>query len=363
VYELANALGEVVHLEIGQPDFETPRTVIDATISALRSGATRYTSNAGIAELREAVAAVTSSRYATEIAPERVVIASGAVAALHIACALALDPGDEILIPDPCWPNYLGMIAILGGKPVRYRQLPVHGMRPRAADIQPLITARTRAILLNSPSNPTGAAIDRDELEKILRLANDAGLFVISDEIYESLIFTGIHNSVLGKAGDENCLYVSGVSKSYAMTGFRLGWCILPERLIDAGRAIVEATLGCVNTSAQFAALQALKSCDDDVARMREAYRARREIVRSSLGDRVLGDLDGAFYAMIDVGAYPGGSLEFAKDLLKRERVAVAPGITFGSDWDHSVRIAYAVADSDLAPALGKIADFISARR
>jgi aspartate/methionine/tyrosine aminotransferase len=254
------------------------------------------------------------------------------------------------------------MIGMLGAKPVRYSQHPANGMRPQANDIRPLITSRTRAILINSPSNPTGAVIEGHELVEILKLAAEAGIFVISDEIYEDLVFESRHHSVLEHDFHDLCLYVSGVSKSYAMTGFRLGWCVLPERLVDTGRAIVEATLGCVNTSAQFAALAALQHCAADVASMRDVYRRRRALIKQVLAPRLCGAPDGAFYAMVDIGEHPGGSLGFAKDLLKAKRVAVAPGITFGPDWDQAVRIAYAVEDRLLEPALKSLSNFIEDR-
>lgn len=359
VYELANTLGNVVHFEIGQPDFNTSADVIEAACAALRGGATRYTSNAGIQPLRETVASHVSSRFGKPVSADRVVIAAGAVAALHIAASVTLDPGDEVLVPDPCWPNYLGMFAMVGAKVVRYGQSPADGMLPRIETLEKLVTPKTRVLLINTPSNPTGAVIPAGLLSDMLAFAEAHDLVVISDEIYEDIVFEGTHASVLQFPHHDRCIYVSGVSKGYAMTGFRLGYLVLPDHLVDGARAIVEATLGCVSTVSQMAAQAAIAHGGHVIAPNLATYARRRQILREKLGERILGDLGGAFYAMVEIGDYPGGSMQFAKDLLVSERVAVAPGSTFGPDWDHTIRISYAVEDSALEAGLTALSNFL----
>jgi len=361
VFELANQLGNVIHLEIGQPDFDTSPDVIEAACEALRDGATRYTSNAGLQSLRETVASHVSARFGQIVSADRVVIAAGAVAALHIAAAVTLDPGDEVLVPDPCWPNYLGMFAMVGACVVKYAQRPEDGMLPRLETLQSLVTPKTRAILVNTPANPTGAVVPAKLLSEILSFAKAHNLFVISDEIYEDIVYDGQHASVLQYPYHDRCIYISGVSKGYAMTGFRLGYLVLPDHLVDGARAVVEATFGCVTTVSQYAALAAIRDGGHVIAPNLAIYERRRAIVHEKLAGRILGELGGAFYAMVEIGDYPEGSMQFAKDLLVAKRVAVAPGITFGSDWDRAIRISYAVEDTELIAGLVALVDFLNA--
>jgi len=236
-------------------------------------------------------------------------------------------------------------------------------MLPRLETLEALVTPRTRAILINTPSNPTGAVVPSGLLSEMLNFANVHNLFVISDEIYEDIVYDGAHASVLQFPYHDRCIYISGVSKGYAMTGFRLGYLVLPDELVDGARAVVEATLGCVSTVSQYAALAAIRDGGHVIAPNLAVYERRRAIVRASLGGRILGELGGAFYAMVEIGDYPGGSMQFAKDLLVAKRVAVAPGITFGSDWDRAIRISYAVEDTALIAGLTALRDFIDANQ
>ena len=361
IFTLAETLENVIHLEIGEPNFDTPPHVIDAACSALRSGATRYTSNAGILPLREAIAARISERTGRSVSPDRVIVANGAVGALYLAAVLALERRDEVLIPDPCWPNYLGMFRLVGAEAVRYRQRPENGFLPDLGNLQELVSSRTKALLLNSPSNPTGSVIPMEKLSGLVEFAEANGLYVISDEIYEDIVYEGEFASVLECDYQSGTLCVSGVSKGYAMTGFRLGYIVVPDRLVDGSRAVIESVAGCITTVSQHAAISALSGPQDGIRERLSAYRNKRQIVLDTVGDtgRLLGGLQGAFYAMIDVGERVGGSMQFAKDLLQEKAVAVSPGITFGADWDHTVRISYAVADEQLRSGLKAMLEFL----
>ena len=361
IFTLAETLENVIHLEIGEPNFDTPPHVIDAACSALRSGATRYTSNAGILPLREAIAARISERTGRSVSPDRVIVANGAVGALYLAAVLALERRDEVLIPDPCWPNYLGMFRLVGAEAVRYRQRPENGFLPDLGNLQELVSSRTKALLLNSPSNPTGSVIPMEKLSGLVEFAESNGLYVISDEIYEDIVYEGEFASVLECDYQSGTLCVSGVSKGYAMTGFRLGYIVVPDRLVDGSRAVIESVAGCITTVSQHAAISALSGPQDGIRERLSAYRNKRQIVLDTVGDtgRLLGRLQGAFYAMIDVGERVGGSMQFAKDLLQEKAVAVSPGITFGADWDHTVRISYAVADEQLRSGLKAMLEFL----
>ncbi|MDE0128962.1 MAG: aminotransferase class I/II-fold pyridoxal phosphate-dependent enzyme [Gammaproteobacteria bacterium] len=361
IFTLAETLENVIHLEIGEPNFDTPPHVIDAACSALRSGATRYTSNAGILPLREAIAARISERTGRSVSPDRVIVANGAVGALYLAAVLALERRDEVLIPDPCWPNYLGMFRLVGAEAVRYRQRPENGFLPDLGNLQELVSSRTKALLLNSPSNPTGSVIPMEKLSGLVEFAESNGLYVISDEIYEDIVYEGEFASVLECDYQSGTLCVSGVSKGYAMTGFRLGYIVVPDRLVDGSRAVIESVAGCITTVSQHAAISALSGPQDGIRERLSAYRNKKQIVLDTVGDtgRLLGRLQGAFYAMIDVGERVGGSMQFAKDLLQEKAVAVSPGITFGADWDHTVRISYAVADEQLRSGLKAMLEFL----
>ena len=361
IFTLTETLENVIHLEIGEPNFDTPPHVIDAACSALRSGATRYTSNAGILPLREAIAARISERTGRPVSPDRVIVANGAVGALYLAAVLALERRDEVLIPDPCWPNYLGMFRLVGAEAVRYRQRPENGFLPDLGNLEELVSSRTKALLLNSPSNPTGSVIPMEKLSGLVEFAQANGLYVISDEIYEDIVYEGEFASVLECDYQSGTLCVSGVSKGYAMTGFRLGYIVVPDRLVDGSRAVIESVAGCITSVSQHAAISALSGPQDGIRERLSAYRNKRQIVLDTVGDtgRLLGRLQGAFYAMIDVGERVGGSMQFAKDLLQEKAVAVSPGITFGADWDHTVRISYAVADKQLRSGLKAMLEFL----
>lgn len=359
---LAATMRDVVHLEVGEPSFPTPPHIVEAAVEAARSGRTGYTPTAGVPALRGAVAARASARWDRTVTADRVMVTSGAVCALAIAGLVTVGAGDEILLPEPGWPNYHSMARLCGATPRSYRLRAEHGFVPDPDEVAALVTPRTKAILLNTPGNPTGAVVPAEVMDALVALSRERGFTVISDEIYEDLVFDGEHASAARL--DEDVLYVSGVSKSYAMTGWRLGFVIAPRDVVSAMEKLQEPLVACAATVSQAAALAALRGPQDCVAAMRDVYRRRRDYVAGRLTHAgVLPVVPaGAFYALVDLSDTGLSGMELARALLTEARVATAPGATFGSSCDRMVRISFAVDDDELAEGCERILAFRDGR-
>jgi aspartate/methionine/tyrosine aminotransferase len=346
IMALAAERRDVIHLELGEPDLPTPEHVVAGAFAAARAGWTKYTPNAGLPSLREAIAR-RASRVAP-VAPGQVVVTVGAVGALFSAIMAVVDPGDEVLVPDPGWPNYESLVHLAGGQAVRYTLTPARRFLPDLDEIAARVTPATRVLMLNTPANPSGAVFPRAVMKGLAELAATRNLYVVSDEIYEDLVFEGEHVSIAGLGVDDRAFVVSGFSKSYAMTGWRLGYLVCPPDLAAVAASLQEPVTSCVAAVVQKAGEAALGGPQACVAELRATYRARRDLVVDALGEAGLLPVvpAGAFYALVDIARTGRDSMAFARDLLLAENVAVVPGITFGPSCDRFVRIAF-TADAE----------------
>lgn len=355
---MAAGRDDVIHLEVGEPDFGTPSHIIEGAFEAVRGGATRYTGNAGRPALRAAIAA-RAARRGTPVAPERAIVTVGAIGALFTALMTVVDSGDEVLIPDPGWPNYESIIVLAGGIPVRYPFPESSGFVPDTDDLLRLIGPRTKAILINSPGNPTGAVFPLDVVRRIGAIAAQTGVYLISDEIYEDFVFDNArHESLLEHTPEDRLFVISGVSKSYAMTGWRLGWLICPNHAVAIAEKLQEPVVSCAPTPSQVAAEAALAGPQDSVERGRRLFQRRRDIFMEVLGPTgmVASYPRGAFYGLVKLGNSQTSALEFARKLLIEEGVAVVPGDTFGPSTSRMIRLAFTIGDDRLAEGLRRIA-------
>jgi aspartate/methionine/tyrosine aminotransferase len=359
IMALAAGRPNVIHLEVGEPDFSTPTHIVDAAFDAARAGWTKYCPNAGLPLLRDLVAqrAARSGRGAPPTA-DQVVITTGAIGALYSALMAVIDSGDEVLIPDPGWPNYEAIVHLAGAKPVRYRQQASRGFLPDADEIASLITSRTKALLINTPGNPSGAVFPPDLMARIGEIVGRSGIYLVSDEVYEDIVFDGTHvSAAAADAPPDRVFVVSGFSKSYAMTGWRLGWLICPPNLSSIVAGLQEPITSCASTIAQKAGEAALAGDQKCVVELRETFRRRRDIVVEVFGNTALlpATPHGAFYALIDIRSSGQRSLEFAKGFLISHNTAVVPGITFGPHCDDYVRVAFTTSDQELREGLQRL--------
>ena len=362
IMELAWADPEAIHLEVGEPDFPTPEHVVEAAHKAALAGRTRYPPNAGLPELREALADKVTRRNAYEVRPEQVVVTQGGIQALYLVLRALLEPGDEVLLPDPAWPNYRMIAHLLGARVLSYPLVAEGGFLPRLEDLERLATPRTRAILVNSPSNPLGTVVSRELMEGLLDFARERGLWFISDEVYDEVVYDDVFVSAGSLAEPRDRLVsIYSFSKVYAMTGWRVGYLVAPPDLAKLLTGMQEPIVSCVNTPAQMAALAAVTGPQDVVREMIEAYRARR--------DELLGVLDrgelpssrplGAFYVWTDVSEADVPSMKFARSLIEREHVAVAPGSAFGELGEGYVRLSLASSREDLLEGTSRLVQHV----
>lgn len=356
--------GPVIHLEVGQPDFATPAHIVEATCRAVREGHTRYIATAGIAPLREAVARSFERRTGVATSPNQTLVTTGAMMSLATSFFTLLEPGDEVLLPDPGWPNYGTSVVLARGVAVPYT-LKAPQFLPDLAELQSLVTPRTKILLVCSPSNPTGQVHDAALTEALVAFARRNDLWVVSDEIYSEIVFENPAPSVLNFDTDGRCLVIYGVSKSYAMTGYRIGFTRGPADYITVAAKLQEPFVSCGTAFSQLAAVAALDGPQDCVREMRDAYRRRRDIALEVLRERGLYRYTpgGAFYVMVDISAAAMDSRDFAVELLKEKRVAVAPGSTFGRLSAQAVRVSVASRDEDVQEGVKRICDFISERQ
>jgi (5-formylfuran-3-yl)methyl phosphate transaminase len=346
----------VIHLEKGEPDFATPRTVVDSAIAALNAGQTRYTTSAGLAELRDAISAHYQDSYGVGVDREQVIVTAGSSPALLISFLTLLSAGDEVILPDPSYPSYRRLIELAGARPVH---LPLRrsGFRYTAEAAARLVTPATKAIVVNFPSNPLGSVIDRDGLASFARL----GPTVISDEAYHGLSYApGGDVSVLEVTGD--AIVVNTFSKAFAMTGWRLGYCILPAHLVPRAQTINQDTLVCASAFTQWAAIEALANAGQITKGWRDELQARRDCLVSGLarlGFEIAAPPMGAFYTFARLPAGFPDSYAFAAELLNTEAVAVTPGPEFGPDGEGYLRFSYATPVPEIQEGLARIERFL----
>ena len=359
-------MDDVISLGIGEPDFVSPRPVIDAAIDSLNAGRTGYTANAGLAELREEIAGQLEEHYGVTYDPEREILATvGVSEALQLAMLALLDPGDEILIPEPCFVSY-GPTAVFAGGEVVYVPTSVEThFQVTAEDIRALITDKTKVLFLAYPSNPTGAVLRRERLEEIAEVVVEHDLLVLSDEIYDRLVYGEAYargHTCLPSidALRERTVLLGGFSKNYAMTGWRIGYACAPEPIYRAMYKLHQYIIMSAPTMAQVGAVAAIRACQEHVEEMRQAYDERRRVIVD--GCRAAGlptfEPEGAFYCFPDVTSTGLTSEAFAQRLLKEEHVAVVPGDAFGPSGAGYVRCSYATGLDQLKEAVTRIDRF-----
>ena len=359
ITELAVAQPGCLRLEIGEPGFDTPPHIVEAAAKAARDGFTRYTAGQGILSVREAMSAKLARVNRLNVPPDRIIITHGAMSGLFNSFAAMIAPGDEVLLPDPGWPNWEMMVRMLGGAVRGYRLAAHNGFVPDIAAIERAITPRTRAIVVNSPSNPTGAVYPAPILEAMVELARRHDLWLISDECYDEISFDAEHVSPARFDTDGRVVSVFSCSKTYAMTGWRIGYVAAPSALATTLAKLQQPLLANACAVSQKAAEAALTGPQDVVGRMRDHYRARREQAMGMLKARDMASYcpQGAFYLMVDTGQ---DSNIFARALLTERNVAVAPGAAFGAGARRHVRVALCVEADALDAGLSAVLDRIA---
>ncbi|MFW5943535.1 MAG: pyridoxal phosphate-dependent aminotransferase [Chloroflexota bacterium] len=362
-FDIAATMDDVISLGIGEPDFVTPEPILQAGIASLRRGETQYTSNSGTIELRRALSQHLQRLYNVRYEPEdEIIITVGVSEALYLAMTALIDPGDEVIIPEPCFVSYAPEVTFAGGTPVMVPTYVENDFRVTAETIAAAVTPRSKALLLGYPNNPTGAVMTRDVMADIAALAQERDLLLISDEIYDQLVYGIEHVCVPGLDGvQERTILLGGFSKDYAMTGWRIGYACAPAPLLAAMRKVHQYTIMSAPTTAQAAAIVALEQGQVYVERMREEYDRRRRLIVDGFNTLGLGCYEprGAFYAFPSIERSGMSSDEFAMRLLEEEEVAVVPGEAFGKSGAGYVRASYATAYEQIEEALNRIESFM----
>jgi aspartate aminotransferase/aminotransferase len=363
IMDLAWQIPDCIHLEVGQPDFPSPLHVKDAGIAAIQENFTQYTSSRGIPGLQQAILEKLARRNRIQATMENITVCPGAVTALDSAILSIVESGDEVLVPDPGWPNPVMMIDFLGAKSVAYPLHPEHEFYPDPSEMEALVSPRTKAVIVNSPSNPTGAVLSPSLVQKIHQLAVQHDLYLISDEIYEDLVFEGEATGFGSYSESDRVICVFGVSKSYAMTGWRLGYVYAPTAISAVITKMQEPLVSCASSISQKAAEAALRGPQDVVWQMREAYHRRRDLALSILRRYDLYEYTpgGAFYVMLNVSRLGSDSREIAKMLVREVKVATAPGTAFGRNMCQYVRISLSASEANIQEGLERICRMMNA--
>ncbi len=362
-FDLLASIEGVISLGVGEPDFATPWHISEAAVRSLERGYTMYTSNSGMPELREETARYLKDKYNIKYEPSgEILITVGVSEAMDLAMRAILNPGDEVIMPDPHYVAYDSCVILAGGEPVLVPTSQENNFEVEAKDIEARITDKTRAILIGYPANPTGAVMSRKKLLAIADVAKRHNLLVVSDEIYARLVYGVEHTCFASLPGvRENTILLGGFSKAYAMTGWRIGYAVAPKEIITAMTKIHQYTIMSAPTMAQVAAIEALKTGESSVMEMVEDYDRRRKIIVKGLGDIGLSCFEpkGAFYAFPSIAVTGMTSEDFSEKLLMEEKVAVVPGSAFGDCGEGYVRCCYATSLADIEEALTRMKRFV----
>lgn len=366
-FDLVIGMDDVVSLGVGEPDFVTPDCVREKAAHDLAAGHTTYTSNSGLMPLREKLAGWLEKKYDVHYDPaSEMLITVGASEAIDLALRAIINPGDEVIVLQPCYVSYGPSVELAGGVPVLFATYQEDGFRANLDELQKVITPRTKAIMINYPSNPCGHTFDREDLEKLGEFIKANDLLVISDEIYAELTYDKQHVSLSSLPGmKDRTILVNGFSKSHAMTGWRLGYSCAPAEITAAMTKIHQYTILCAPTLSQYAAIEALDCCERAVADMRTEYKRRRDLIVSGfnrLGFKALVP-EGAFYAFASISGTGMSSEEFCMTLLAEEKVAVVPGTAFGASGEGFIRASYASSYQKIEMALHKMEQFLARRK
>ncbi len=366
-FDLLASMEGVISLGVGEPDFATPWHIREAAIYSLEKGNTMYTSNLGMPELRQELARYLKSSYNLDYDPgSELLITTGVSQALDLAVRATVDPGDEVILPDPCYVAYNPCIILAGGTPIMVPTYEENNFELSASDVESRINSRTKAIILGYPANPTGAVMSREKLAEIAKVARRHQLLLISDEIYAALVY-GVEHTCVATLPEmkENTILLGGFSKTYAMTGWRIGYAAAPREIIAAMTKIHQYTIMCAPTMGQVAAIEALRAGEGSVAEMVADYDRRRLVMVKGLRDIGLPCFEpkGAFYAFPSIRGTGLTSEEFAERLLTDERVAVVPGSAFGQHGEGYVRCCYATSLAEIEEALARMKRFVDKHR
>ncbi len=366
-FDLVSEMKDAISLGVGEPDFDTPWHIRDEGIYSLEKGRTFYTSNAGLKELKEEIAAYLKRRIHVEYDPlKEILVTVGGSEGIDIAMRAMLNPGEEVLIPQPSYVSYEPCAVLAGGKPVIIELKEENEFRLTAEELLAAITEKTKLLVLPFPNNPTGAIMEKEDLEKIAEVIIEKDIFVLSDEIYSELSYKGEHISITSLPGmQERTILINGFSKAYAMTGWRLGYACGPKEIIEQMFKIHQFAIMCAPTTSQYAAVEALKNGDEDVAKMREAYDQRRRYLMHAFKEMGLQCFEpyGAFYVFPCIKEFGMSSEEFANRFLSEEKVAVVPGTAFGDCGEGFLRISYAYSLENLKAALERLERFVERLR
>ena len=365
-FDIVSEMKDAISLGVGEPDFDTPWHIREEGIYSLEKGRTFYTSNAGLAELKEEICHYLKRRFHLDYNPAKeTLVTTGGSEAIDIGLRAMLDPGDEVLIPQPSYVSYLPCVMLAGGVPVVIELKAENEFRLTKKEVLDAVTDKTKVLIMPFPNNPTGSIMTREDLKDIVDVVIEKDLFVISDEIYSELTYGGNHVSIAEFPGmKERTIVINGFSKSYAMTGWRLGYAAGPADIIAQMIKIHQFAIMCAPTTSQYAAVEALRNGDDDVAMMRMEYDRRRRYVVNALREMGLACFEpkGAFYVFPDIRNTGMTSDEFANSLLAEEKVAVVPGTAFGDCGEGFLRISYAYSIENLKIALGRMEHFVKRR-
>ena len=361
-FDLAAEMPECISLGVGEPDFQTPWDIRDAAIHSLEIGRTKYTANSGLRELREAISEYMHRKYHLSYEAGDIVVTVGGSEAIDLAIRALVAPGDEVIIPEPCYVSYEPITTLTHGVPVHVACLEENDFRITAEQIKAAITPRTKILVLGFPNNPTGAVLRHEDLEAIAEVIRGTDITILSDEIYAELAYGYRHESIAGIEGmKERTVVVGGFSKSFSMTGWRLGYACGPQPLIAAMLKIHQSCIMAAPTTSQYAAITALRDCDDDVEEMRRQYDLRRQYCVRKLNEMGLKTFEprGAFYVFPNITSSGMNSEEFCQKLLQEKHVAIVPGTAFGDAGEGFARISYAYSIDHLREAFRRIAAFL----
>jgi aminotransferase len=362
-FELAEQMDDVISLGVGEPDFDTPWNIRNATIQSLENGFTNYTSNQGLQELRDTLSEYLNEKYDLNYDPgDELLVTTGVSEGMDLAMRALINPGDGVLIPDPCYISYVPTARMAGGTVNRIPTTPENNFKIQPDQLREILDEDDKILCLNYPANPTGSTYGRDRLEAIAKIVNEHDLLVISDEIYGDLTFEKDHVPIAGLEDlRDRTLLLNGFSKAYAMTGFRVGYAAGPSDLIATMNKIHQYTMLCAPTPAQFGAIEALLNGERPMKNMREEYRKRRDLVVHRF--RRMGfdcvEPEGSFYAFPSVESTGLDSRTFCEDLLEEKKVAAVPGPAFGSAGEGHIRVSFATDREQLTEALNRIESFV----
>lgn len=363
-FDIANSMDGVISLGVGEPDFRTPWQIRSAGIRTLEAGRTRYTANRGLDALREEISRYVYRKYKLSYeAKSEVLITVGGSEAIDATLRAVINPGDEVIIPEPSYVCYEPMTSLAGGVPVIVTTKAENGFKLTASELLEKISPKTKALILPYPSNPTGAIMERSDLEELAKVLRDKDILVISDEIYAELTFSDERHVSIAEIDGmrERCVVINGFSKAFSMTGWRLGYALGPEEIIKEINKVHQYAIMCAPTVSQFAAIEALKNCDADVERMKNEYDARRKIIVKGFNDIGLSchEPKGAFYAFPSIKSSGMTSDEFCEKLLYSKKVALVPGTAFGKAGEGFVRASYCYSIEHIKEALARVKEFL----